>query len=444
MKRFRLTRGLTLPLPGAPLQSIDDGRPVSSVAVVAEDQPGPSPSVVVHEGERVRAGQVLLRHRRMPEVVLTAPGSGVVTAIHRGLRRALRSVVIRLEGSEEEQWTPIDRDRLGHLDAAAARAALLGTGLWPALRTRPFGHVPPPDGHPAALFVTAIDTSPLAPDPAVVIGAHADAFADGLTVLGRLVGAPIFLCRAPGAAMPEGDPARVTVAEFAGPHPAGLVGTHVHLLAPAGRRRTVWYVGHQDVIAIGRTLVTGRPWTERVVALGGSMVRRPRLVRTRRGASLEDLVAGELREGPCRIVSGSVLAGRAAVRPVAHLGPYHDQVSVLPDEQPMESIGAVAPRRAWSIHRPLWPAPRRAFTTSLHGRRQPMIPVDTFERVMPLDILPAPLFRALLAGDLETAEALGCLELEEEDLALCAFVCPSKIEYGGLLRAVLVQLGAGT
>lgn len=442
--RFRIRRGLDLPLGGKPEQRIDDGGTVASVAVVAEDHPELGPSVAVREGDRVRAGDVLFRDRRAPEIVFTSPGAGVVEAIHRGLRRALRSVVIRLEGSDEVRWEPIERSRLAELDPAAARDALLRTGLWTSLRTRPFGRIPRPDARPAALFVTAIDTNPLAPDPAVVIGARRDAFLDGLTVLGRLVDAPIFLSRAPGADVPAGDPGRVAVAEFAGPHPAGLVGTHVHLLAPAGRRRTVWHVGHQDVIAIGATFATGRPALERVVALAGPMVRRPRLVRTRHGASIEDLTRGELLEGPCRLVSGSVLSGRLAARPVHHLGPYHVQISVLPDERPAELVTALSPRRAWSIHRPLWPSRRRAFTTSLHGRPQPMIPVDTFERVMPLDVLPAPLFRALLAGDLETAEALGCLELEEEDLALATLVCPAKIDYGRLLRAALGELAKST
>lgn len=442
-RRFRIRRGLDLPLGGAPEQRIEDGRPVASVAVVAEDHPGLSPSVVVREGERVRAGDVLFRDRRAPEVVFTSPGAGVVEAIHRGLRRALRSVVVRLDGRDEAGWEPIERSRLARLDPAAARDAVLRTGLWTTLRTRPFGRVPAPDGQPAALFVTAIDTNPLAPDPSVVIGARRDAFLAGLTILGRLVDTPIFLCRAPGADVPAGDPGRVTIAEFGGPHPAGLVGTHAHFLAPAGRRRTVWYVGHQDVIAIGATLTAGRPALERVVALAGPMVRRPRLVRTRRGASIADLTRGELLDGPCRLVSGSVLAGRIAARPVDHLGPYHDQVSVLPDEQPAEHVAALSPRRAWSVHRPLWPGRRRALTTSLHGHTQPMIPVDTFERVMPLDVLPAPLLRALLAGDLETAEALGCLELEEEDLALCTLVCPAKNDYGRLLRAALTELARG-
>ena len=441
MKRFRISRGLDLPIAGTPAQVIEDGPAVASVAVVAEDWSGLGASVLVHEGERVRAGQVLFRERRATNVVFTAPGAGVVTAIHRGHRRALRSVVIRLEGDDEERWTPIDRERLPRLDAAEARAALLRTGLWPAFRTRPFGHVPSPDDQPAALFVTAIDTNPLAADPAIVVGARRDAFLDGLAVLGRVVDTPIFLCRAPGADVPPGDAGRVTVAEFAGPHPAGLVGTHVHLHAPAGRRRTVWHVGHQDVVAIGATLTSGRPFRERVVALAGPMVRRPRLVRTRRGASLADLVAGELHGGSCRIVSGSVLSGRTATEPVVHLGPHHDQVSVLPDEQRPHFVGALTPRRSWSIHRSLWPGRRHRFTTSMHGRTQPLLPVDTFERVMPLDVLPTPLFRALLAGDLETAEALGCLELGEEDLALCSVVCPGKNDYGRLLRAALVRLG---
>jgi Na+-transporting NADH:ubiquinone oxidoreductase subunit A len=441
MKRFRIRRGLDLPLGGAPDQTIHEAPTVGTVAIVAEDYPDLAPSLVVREGDRVRTGQVLFHDRRSPDVPFVAPGAGVVRAIHRGARRALRSIVIDLEGSDEERWPAVGREQLLALTTAEVRDTLLGAGLWTALRTRPFGRIPSPDTQPHALFVTAIDTNPLAADPSVVIDARREAFADGLTILGRLMEAPIFLCRAPGADVPDGEPDRITVAEFAGPHPAGLVGTHVHLLAPASRRRTAWYIGYQDVIAIGTAFTTGRPFVERVVALAGPTVRRPRLLRTRLGASVEDLVHDELHAGACRVISGSALSGRTAVPPVAHLGPRHDQLTVLPDASAPVFVGALAPRRSWSFHRSLWPSGRRALTTSLHGHLQPMVPTDVFERVMPLDVLPTPLLRALLTADIEMAEALGCLELEEEDLALCTVLCPSKNEYGTPLRAALNELG---
>jgi Na+-transporting NADH:ubiquinone oxidoreductase subunit A len=290
------------------------------------------------------------------------------------------------------------------------------------------------------LFVTAVDTEPLCPDPRVVIAADPAAFDAGLTALTRLVSAPVFLCRGPGAALPTSDPTRVTVATFHGPHPAGLVGTHAHFLMPVNAARSIWHVGYQEVMAIGRTLIGGRPSMERVVALAGPLVRRPRLVRTRVGAAMDDLLRGNLADVVCRVLSGSVLSGRIAAGAVAFLGAAHRQVCVLAEVQTDEARGGRW-SRPWSVYGAPWrsPAPR-ATTTARRGEPEPMVPVDTFDRVMPLDLLATPLLRALLVGDVERAEALGCLELEEEDLALCTLLCPSRIEYGSLLRRTLGEI----
>jgi len=436
--RFRLSKGLDLPLAGAPAQEIGDGPAVASVGVLAEDYRGIAPSLAVGEGDRVRCGQVLFRDRRAPAIACTSPGAGVVEAVHVGARRALRAIVIRLGGDDAVEHPAVPREALPRLDPPRARDLLLERGLWLALRSRPYGVVPRPDATPDAIFVTAIDTNPLAADPRVIVAAHRDAFADGLVVLARLAAAPVFLCVAPGADLPVRDPERVRVAEFAGPHPAGLPGTHIHLLAPVGARRCAWHVGYQDVVAIGRMLATGRPWTERTIALAGPGVRRPRLVRTRLGASTGDLVNGasdDMLEASHRVISGSVLSGRTATGWAAFLGRHHDQVTVLPD--PCEG----PPEHAWSMH-DLFPRRRRpVLSTAQHGSVGPMLPLDVFDRVMPLDVLPTPLLRALLTGDSERAGALGALELEEEDLALCTVLCPGRNDYGPLLRVALDEIG---
>lgn len=419
MRRVRIRRGLDLRLDGEPEQRLHEGPVVRSVGVVAADYPGLRPRVLVAEGQRVRLGEPLVVDRRRPELRLAAPGCGVVRTIERGERRALVSVAIELDGRDELRFeVPSGDPAREHLVAL-----LLDSGLWTALRTRPFGRTPDPGTAPAALFVTALESDPLAPRADVVIAAAAQEFARGLDAVARLADGPVFACTAPGVELPGGDSARVEVVEFDGPHPAGLPGTHIHRLHPAGASRCVWHVGYQDVIAIGALLATGRLRTERVVALAGPLALRPRLVRTRLGASTDDLVHGELRAEGGRVISGSVLSGRRAAGATAYLGRFHRQVCALPE--------ATTPG-------PLWPGPRRrTWTTALHGRRGPLVPLDRFERVLPLDVLPAPLFRALLTGDLDTAAALGALELDEEDLALCTVVCPSRIDYGPLLREAL-------
>ncbi|MDH3595444.1 MAG: NADH:ubiquinone reductase (Na(+)-transporting) subunit A [Rhodospirillales bacterium] len=418
--RFKIRKGLDIAIPGAPEQAVAEGPRVDSVALLGADTQGVRPDLLVGEGDRVTLGQTLFTDRKRPEVRFAAPAGGTVAAINRGKRRALTSIVIQRDREEEQETTSAEpRDRLAALGRDAVAERLLASGLWTAFRTRPYGKVPDSDGVPHSIFVTAMDSNPLAARAEVVIAAYADDFADGLAVLAQLTPGPVFLCIDAGAEIPLGDSDKVKVARFAGPHPAGLAGTHIHFLDPVGAGKTVWHLGYQDVIAIGRLFTTGRLWVERIVALAGPMVRRPRLIRTRLGANLDDLVAGELREGPCRVVSGSLLSGRRAAGPEAYLGRYDTQVSVL-----AEAGRGEAPRPS----------------TALNGAPTAMVPLGGFERVVPLDILPTQLLRALLVGDIDMARALGCLELDEEDLALCSYLCPSKIDYGPLLRACLAEI----
>jgi Na+-transporting NADH:ubiquinone oxidoreductase subunit A len=452
-QRFGLREGLDIPLAGAPEQVVEQGQPVASVALVADDYVGLSASVAVREGDRVDLGQPLFEDRNKPGVLFTSPGSGTVTAVNRDDRGELESIVVRLTGqtgtgkagavgdSGEREFHAYASDELTTLDADRVREQLLASGQWTAFRERPFGTVPVPDDRPAAIFVTAIDTNPLAALPQIIIDSHQQAFRDGLRVVSRLTDGRVYVCSSADAVIPTLDDANVVSAKFAGPHPAGLVGTHIHLLAPAAADRTVWHLGYQDVIAIGRLFTSGRLWTERVISLAGPVVRRPRLVKARLGASMGDLVRDELEEVDCRVISGSVLSGRRATATRGHLRRYHVQASVLREHRGDGASAGHAERSQFSFYRwPGWRGRRFRLTTSLHGQPGPMLPLDVFERVMPLDVLVAPLLRALLVGDAETARDLGCLELVEEDLALCSFLCPGKNEYGALLRSILDEL----
>ena len=442
--QYQLKKGLDIPITGRPEQQIHIGHDVRSVALSMRDYVGLKPSLLVEEGQRVKLGQPLFADRDSPGVRYTAPGSGTVAAIHRGARRRLMSVVVSLEGEgqgdQEETFDAFTPGELTDLSAAQVRDNLLASGLWTALRTRPYSKIPAPEAVPEAVFVTAMDTNPLAADPAVVIAQAKADFIHGLTVITRL--AEVVLCAATGSGVPGGELPGVRLAEFSGPHPAGLVGTHIHFVEPVHAMRTVWHLGYQDVIAIGRLFTTGRLSVERVVALGGPVVKRPRLLRTRLGASVAELVADELEAVECRVVTGSLLSGYAATGPQSYLGRYHVQVSALAEGRTRELLGWLSPgRRRFSASRAFvssaFPEDRFPLTTAQNGSPRAMIPVESFRQVMPLDILPTQLLRALVVGDTDTAQALGCLELDEEDLALCTFVCPSKYDYGPVLRDAL-------
>jgi Na+-transporting NADH:ubiquinone oxidoreductase subunit A len=441
--RIRVRRGLDIPIAGVPEQRIDDANPVGWVALVAKDYRGLRPQLMVDVGDRVRLGQPLLTDKSDPDVMFTSSGSGEVVAIHRGERRTLQSVVVRLEGDEAERFASHDPGALTTLERSDVRATLRASGLWTSFRTRPFSRVPQAEASPHSIFVTAIDTNPLSADPRVVIDERKQAFSDGVAVLSRLTDGSVYVCQSAGPELELPDLESVSPVVFEGPHPAGLPGTHIHFLDPVSENKSVWHLNYQDVIAIGLLFTTGRLPTERVVALGGPVVRRPRLLRTRVGASTEDLLREEIASDDCRVISGSILSGRRAAGRARYLGPYDLQVTVLHEDRSRRFLNWLAPgfdnysaiRAFVSALRPR--SHRFQLTTSQHGSPRAMIPIGNFENVMPLDILPAPLLKALIVEDTETARALGCLELDEEDVALCSFVCCSKYEYGAFLRSTL-------
>jgi len=440
---INIKRGLDLPIVGAPTQRIEAGRPVRSVAVIGFDYPTMKPTMAVQVGDRVKLGQILFSDKKSEGVHYTAPGAGVVSAVHRGEKRVLQSVVIDLEGDDEITFASYSSDQLEGLSSEQVRENLQQSGLWTALRTRPFSKVPAVDAVPNSIFVTAIDTHPLAANPAVIIAEQAEAFEAGLKVLGNL--AKVFLCKAPDASLPGESLAKVQVEAFSGPHPAGLAGTHIHFLDPVSASKSVWTIGYQDVIAVGKLFTSGRLWVERVVALGGPVVENPRLVRTRLGANLDELTAGELQPGANRVVSGSLLGGRTAHGAFAYLGRYHQQVSCLREGKEREMLhymrAGVEKHSILNIYiSKLMGGKKFAFSTSTNGSPRAMVPVGNYEEVMPLDVLPTQLLRALIVGDTEVAQKLGCLELDEEDLALCTYVCAGKYEYGPILRDNLTRI----
>lgn len=442
---FRIRKGLDLPISGVPEQHVTTGASIHHVAIVGDDYVGMRPAMLVQEGDRVIKGQALFEDKKNPGVMFTAPASGTVVAIHRGERRVLQSVVIQIEGDEKREFARFDAADLATLSHDAVQTQLLESGLWTALRTRPYSKTPVPGTVPAAIFVTAIDTNPLSADPQPLILAERNAFDAGLTVLTRLTPGKVHVCQASGGKLGGHPQGQVAFNEFAGPHPAGLVGTHIHFLEPVSLTKQVWHLNYQDVIAIGKLFTTGELCAERIIAIGGPQATQPRLVRALLGADLTALLAGETKEGENRIISGSVLSGRHATGPMAWLGRFHLQVSVVLEGREKELFGWVLPgAEKYSVTRTtLGHFLRRKlfnFSTSTNGGERAMVPIGNYERVMPLDILPTVLLRDLLAGDTDGAQALGCLELDEEDLALCTYVCPGKYEYGPVLREVLTRI----
>ena len=456
MALHKIEKGLDLPLPGKPKQVVRGTAPCTRVAIVADDFPGMKPRMHVAEGDTVKRGQLIFEDRKMPGVLHTAPGAGRVVAVNRGDKRALQTVVIDLSDGERN-GTPGD-DEFASFEAYTGgapeslsgdqiRALLVESGLWTALRARPYSKVPAPDSNADALFITATDTSPHAPLPEAVLQNQLDDFRAGVLLLAKLLDAPTYLCVAEhselASVLGDAKPANVKIESFAGPHPSGTAGFHIHTLRPVSREKSAWHIGYQDVAAVGRLFATGKLDVSRVISIAGPEVSDPRLVESRLGACISETIVDDLAacgDREIRAISGSVLSGKRTQGDIFdYLGRYERQISLLEEDREHVFMGWLTPgadafSTAGIYLSKIFKPERFRFTTNTNGSQRAMVPIGQYEKVMPMDIMPTFLLRALIVGDVERAESLGVLELDEEDLALCTYVCPGKVNYGPLLR----------
>lgn len=438
---FKIKKGLDIPLKGRPDERIDVATDVKTVAVLGSDYIGLKPTMLVREGDQVKVGTPLFEDKKNPGVIVTSPAAGTVAAINRGAKRALVSVVIAVDGDEAEAFACKE---VAAASEADVRKVMQESGLWVAFRTRPYGKIPAVDSSANSIFVNAMDTNPLAVDPAVVINERATDFALGVSILTKFE-VPVYVCQSDTAELPSLSGNAVKTARFSGKHPAGLSSTHVHHIDPVFAQKTVWTIGYQDVIALGALFNQGKLDVSRYVALAGPLVNSPRVFKTRAGAKVSELVEGRTADGKKRVISGSVLNGHTATGDADFLGRYDNQVSVIREHDEREFMGWIAPGSnkfsalnvlISSIFKPK----TYDISTSQYGSPRAVVPIGVFEKVMPLDILPTPLIRSLLVKDTDAAQELGCLELVEEDLSLLSFVDPGKHDFGPLLRSTLTQI----
>lgn len=441
-------KGLDIPISGEPEQRIHDAEPVSAVAVTGTDYLGLKPRMEINEGDTVKLGDVLFTDKRHEGVVFTAPAAGRVRAINRGAKRVLESVVIDVDADGGAiDFGAADADTL---DRDAVIDKLCRSGMWPVIRTRPFSKIPDPKSTTHAIFITAMDTTPLAPDVDIVVGDNDEDFERGVEALAKLTDGKVYVCHGPGARIPHVIGERIVYANFSGPHPAGNAGTHIHFLEPIDAHHFVWTVHYQDVMAIGELLRTGRLPTQRVIALAGPQAKQPRLLRTRVGADLVQLCEGEISDDTLetRLISGDVLTGRTVDGSQIYLGRYHRHVCLMREGREREFLGWLIPSfekfATARVHMRtlLQKKARLPLSTSMQGSARAMVPIGLFEDLMPQDYLPTQLLRALLVLDTDAAQDMGALELDEEDVALATYVCPGKYEYGMALRDNLDKIEA--
>ena len=443
MANFSLKRGLDIPIAGSPKQQIFEGQPPKYMAVKGTDFIGLKPKMLVSEGDLVEKGSPLFCNKDYPDVIFVSPCKGHVHTINRGEKRVLLSVVIKVADLQAKSPNFIKQNKSIKSEKEFIRKCLLDSGLWTSFLTRPFSKVPNPDSEPSSIFITALDTEPLSPDADIVIEDSLDAFREGVKKVAKLTNGKVFVCSKDDNQLNLDD---CEVHGFKGPHPAGLVGTHIHFLDAPNSNKIVWTIGYQDVISIGKLFLSGYLQTEKVISISGPLAKNPRLVRTFEGASLRDLLHNEfINDDKCRVISGSILSGEVAEGELSFLGKYSRQVTLIHEDRKKISFGWIKPQpNKFSVMPVLISALRSSklfnLTSNLNGGRRAMVPTGVFETLMPQDFLPTQLLRSLLVMDTDTAQSLGALELAEEDLALATFACPAKYEYGSALRDCLYKI----
>ena len=445
---IRIKKGLDIPIYGSPAEEIVDSKKSRSVAILGDDYVGMKPTMLVEEGDQVKLGQPLFEDKKNPGVLVTSPAGGKVEAINRGNRRVLQSIVIEVDSNEDfVQFNSYTEDDLSNATKETIREQLISSGMWTAFRTRPYSKNPDIETSPANIFISALDTQPLSPNPEHIIDIQKNDFNFGIAVLKRLVSCPIHLSVSDNSKLDIHEDDQLKTHIFTGPHPSGLVGTQMHFISPASLTNINWSIGYQDVIAIGKLFKTGLLSVERVISLAGPQVNEPSYIKTRLGACTDELTAGELTQRENRIISGSVISGREAIGAYAYLGRYHNQVSVVAEanskDREFMNWLTPGPRKFSKIPlflSSLFPKKFFKFKTLMNGSDRPIVPIGVYEEVLPLNVLPAMLLRNIVLLDTEKIQSLGGLELDEEDLSLCSYVCPGKYDFGSLLRAGLTKI----
>ena len=443
MNKFNLKKGLDIPIAGQPKQVIEDTKIPNSVAILGPDYKGLKPKMFVNIGDKVKRGTPLFCHKDNPEVPFVSPCKGFVKEINRGEKRALLSVVIEIENIDDKGISITKLHSKEKSIKEFNKKCLLDSGLWTSFLTRPYSKIPDSNTNPSSIFITAMDTEPLSPDADLIINNDINAFQEGVKRISTLTDGKVFICKKENSNIGINN---FETYEFAGPHPAGLSGTHMHFLDPPNANKTVWSIGYQDVIAIGKLFLDGFINTFRTISVAGPEALNPRLINTIIGASLDDILEGEYSKSEsCRIISGSVLSGFHADADMAYLGKYSRQITIIKEDKEKHFFGWIKPQpNKYSV----MPVLLSAFsffklfnlTSNLNGGRRAMVPTGIFETLMPQDFLPTQLLRSLLVMDTDVAQSLGVLELDEEDIALCTFACPAKYEYGTALRDSLTKI----
>ena len=446
VKTIKLRKGLDINLRGKPSAELFEVPQADAYALMPDDYVGVTPKAVVKEGESVKAGTALFIDKNHPEVKFVSPVSGVVLGVDRGERRKI--LTIRVKPDKEQSYVDFGKKDVAKLTPDEVKLALMEAGIFGFIKQRPYDVVAEPENKPKAIFVSAFDSKPLAPDFDFILKGQEADFQTGIDALAKL--APVYL----GVSVKQHSSVltniqHATVTLFDGPHPAGNVGVQIHHVNPINKGEVVWTLGAEEVLFVGRLFNLGHVDFTRTIALTGSEVKSPAYSKVILGTQLTSLLKNRITDSkPLRIIDGNVLTGRP-VSDEAFLGAHSTQVTVIPEGSDVnEMFGWIMPRfKDFSVSRSYfsWLFGKKkeyVLDARVKGGERHMIMSNEYDRVLPMDILPEFLIKAIIAGDIDRMEALGIYEVAPEDFALCEFVDSSKLELQHLVREGLDALRA--
>jgi len=445
MIKHKLKKGYDINLAGRSAKEVVGAQQPRIFALQPPDFRGLRPRLQVEVGSHVKIGSVLFFDKTNPAIKFVSPASGQVVQINRGERRAIMEVVVESDGKDEyEFFTASDVQKIGQLDRSEIIQRLLDGGMWPYIRQRPFSKIADPGAFPRDIFICAMDTAPLAPDYNVLLQGQEENFQTGVTVLSKLTEGKVHLSVNGRTEKFTGALETVEGVEkhsFTGPHPAGNISVHIHHINPINPGQIVWYIYAPDVALIGKFFLEGKLPIERIIALAGSSVKEEyrKYYRTRLGVPVQSLVReGDLCDDHVRHISGNVLSGRK-ISETGFLGFYDRLLTVIPDSRKRELFGWLTPGLKEDSFTRLFLSkliPQKEYIkdTRIYGGKRAFIQTGEYEKVLPMDILPMHLVKSIIAEEIEDMIGLGLLEVDEEDFALCTYICPSKIDFGDYIR----------
>lgn len=435
---FIIKKGLDIKLLGEAEKTIVDLN-AEKFAVKPPDFIGCFPKVLVKEGDEVKAGTPLFFDKYRDNIQFTAPVSGKVEAIKRGAKRKLLEIIINSDGKNEA--VDFGKADVSGLKREEIVDKMLKSGVWPMIRQRPYSVIANPAETPKSIFVAGYDTAPLAPDYDLIVHGHGDEFQAGLDILTKLTDGTVHLNVDAKKTTSKVflNSKNVQINTFSGPHPSGNVSVHVSKLDPINKGETIWYLYPQDVLTIGRLFLEGKYNSSRIYAFAGSEVNNPKYFKTFVGASIKDMVNGNVTEGNNRYISGNVLTG-GKIEKDGFVGYYDSLVTVIPEGDYHEFFGWIAPGfKKFSFSRTFaskWLSPnkKRRLDTNMHGGVRAYVMTGQYEKVFPFDIYPMQIIKAVLVEDIDLMENLGIYEIDHEDFALCEVIDTSKTEIQSIIR----------